>query len=150
MRVPSTKDFPDHHDAELILKVYDLRRDEVLRDARRVITRDFWPTCAADVAAILNWEHPHYEAFGEVVSYWEMVYGLGRHGIVNADYLAESTSGEALILLAKLHPFLDQIRTDSAGPRFLRNTEWIAAETEAGREMYGRVQSRVAKLRSQR
>ncbi len=149
MRVPSPKDFPDHHDAELVLKVYELRREEVLRDARRVISRDFWPKAASDVTAILNNEHPHNESFRQVVDYWEMVYGLARHGIVHADYLADSSGGEALILLAKLHPYLDEIRT-STGPRFLRNTEWVATETEAGRDMFGRHQARVEELRRQR
>jgi len=149
MRTPSIKDFPDHHDAELVLKVYDLRREEVLRDARRVMARDFWPKAASDVVAILNWDHPHNEAFRQFVGYWEMVYGLARHGIVHAEYLAESSGGEALILLAKLHPFLDDIRT-STGPRFLQNTEWIATETETGREFFDRIRARVDAMRSQR
>jgi hypothetical protein len=38
-----SKTAPDHHDAELVLKVYDLRREPVMRESRDAINRDFWP-----------------------------------------------------------------------------------------------------------
>ena len=34
---------PDHHDAELLIQVYDLRRESVMRESRQAILRDFWP-----------------------------------------------------------------------------------------------------------
>ena len=149
MRVPLAKDFPDHHDADLVLRVYDLRREATLRDARRVMTRDYWPATIDDLRNIAQWEHPHNEAFRQFVGYWELVYGLGRHGIVQPEYLVESSGGEAFILLAKLEPFLAQFR-ETMSPHFLRNTEWAATETEAGREIYGRLRERVHQLRPSR
>jgi hypothetical protein len=149
MRVPLVKDFVDHHDAELVLKTYELRRDPVLREARQFITSEWWPKSLDDVKALGTFDHPRNAAFRQVAGYWELVYGLGRHGIVNAEYLADASGGEGIILLAKVHPFLAGYR-EIASPRFLRNTEWIATETETGRELFARTQARVEQLRRTR
>ncbi|MBM4187319.1 MAG: hypothetical protein FJ206_08415 [Gemmatimonadetes bacterium] len=150
MTTPRLKDFPDHHDAELVLKAYELRRDSVLRDARKVITMDWWPKSLDDLKSIASWEHPQNAAFRQVTSYWELIYGMARHGIVHAEYMADSAGGEAFIVLAKLHPWLAQFRSETAGPRFLRNAEWMATETATGRELFSRLQARVEQLRAGR
>ncbi|MGE0556032.1 MAG: hypothetical protein AB7R55_21600 [Gemmatimonadales bacterium] len=149
MKVTAPKDFPDHHDAELVLRLYELRRESVLRASRETITREFWPRSVEEVQAVIAWDHPMNTAFRQVVGYWELAYGLGRHGIVHAEYLAEASGGEALILYAKLAPFLAELR-ESAGARFLRNIEWIATETETGRELVARMTPRVEAMRDQR
>ena len=48
------KPTPDHHDAELVLRVYDLRREPVMREARSAINGQFWPKSYDDVAAVLR------------------------------------------------------------------------------------------------
>ena len=149
MRVPMQKDFPDHHDADLILRAYELRREPVLRDARRLISFDFWPTSTEDLLAVAEWDHPQNEAFRQVSSYWELVYGMARHGIVQAEYMAESSGGEAMILLAKVQPFLAEFRKQRA-PNYLANTEWIATETEFGRGLFARLKERVDAIRATR
>jgi hypothetical protein len=149
MRVPLTKDFPDHHDAELVLKTYELRRDPVLRESRKFITSDWWPKSLADVKAIGSFDHTQNAAFRQVAAYWELVYGLAKHGIVHAEYLADASGGEGFIFLAKVHPFLADYR-QAGSPRFLRNTEWIATETETGREAFARLKDRVEQIRATR
>src|SRR5438552_2616505 len=37
------KDAPDHYDAELLLRLYDLRREPLLHESRRFLTAEFWP-----------------------------------------------------------------------------------------------------------
>ncbi len=143
------KEYPDHHDAELVLRAYDLRREPVLREARKAIVMNWWPKSLDDVKAIVAWTHPQNELFRQVTSYWELVYGMARHGIVHSEYMADSAGGEGLIILAKVWPWLADIRAGS-GPRFLRNTEWIATETEAGRELFARLKDRVDQMRSAR
>ncbi|HEY8233998.1 MAG TPA: hypothetical protein VIJ10_15145, partial [Vicinamibacteria bacterium] len=68
------KPTPDHHDAELLIKVYDLRRESVMRESRRAVMRDFWPTQWEDVQALLRADHPLNAAYRQVGTYWEMVY----------------------------------------------------------------------------
>lgn len=143
------KAFPDHHDAELVLRAYELRREPVLREARQTINKDWWPKSLDDLKGIADWGHPHNSAFRQVISYWELVYGMARNGIVQPEYLAETCGVEALIILAKVDPWLEEFRT-LATPRFLRNTEWIAKETAFGREAFPRMKDRIEQMRQTR
>ncbi|HTS89747.1 MAG TPA: hypothetical protein VMG41_14740 [Gemmatimonadales bacterium] len=137
------KENPDHLDADLILKLYDLRREEVMRESRNAINRDFWPRTADEALAVLRSDHPLNRAWRQTTTYWEMVYGMGRHGIIHADFLAEN-NGEGLLLFARVEPYLADIRKASS-PRAFRNTEWIATESEVGRTLLESFRARVAK-----
>ncbi len=136
------KDFPDHHDAELVLKLYDLRREALLRESRQYILREFWPKSYDEVLAFLKWDHPHNSAYRQVSSYWEMAYGMAKHGIVHADYLVETCGGEGMFLLAKVHPWLAQLRQDSS-PRAFQHTEWVTTNCETGKALFAFVLARV-------
>jgi hypothetical protein len=96
------KDAPDHHDAELVLRLYELRREATMREARRFINSEFWPANAEQLLEITKQDHPQSAAWRQVASYWEMAYGMAKHGIVNPDYRGERDEG--LYLLAKVHP----------------------------------------------
>lgn len=138
------KDRPDHHDAEIVIKLYDLRRETVMRESRSAINSTFWPRTFADVQAVGKADHPLNAAFRQVVGYWEMVYGIARHGIVNPDFLVEN-SGEGLFLLARVEPFLEEYHR-SVNPRHFSNAQWIARESETGRQMIEYFRGRVAKV----
>jgi hypothetical protein len=134
------KDLPDHHDAELILKAYELRREPVMREARQALTTNYWPLTVEEAVAPTGRDHPLNAAWRQVTGYWEMIYGMGRHGIVHADYLVEN-SGEGLFLYVRIEPFVKEIRAASS-PRAFLNTEWAAQETEAGRQSMASLRSR--------
>lgn len=142
-RGPMIKDAPDHHDADLVLRLYDLRREASLREARRFITSEFWPASADELVAITRQDHPGHTAMRQVAGYYEMAYGLARHGIVNPDYLAEYT-GEGLFVLAKVQPWLAELRAASF-PTAFRNAEWLATHCDTGREIFDLFRQRVAK-----
>jgi hypothetical protein len=134
---------PDHHDAELVLKVYDLRRDEVMRASRHAINREFWPRTFEDVLTVLKPEHPLNAAFRQVASYWEMVYGFARHGVVHPEFWMEN-NGEGMFLYAKTAAFVERLRQDWQ-PVAFRNAEWAAKETAAGRRSFETFTGRVKK-----
>lgn len=135
------KDFPDHHDAEIVLRLYDMRREPVMRESRHAINRTFWPTSAADVLAVTKLDHPLNAAYRQVTTYWEMAYGMVRHGVLHADFMLDS-SGEGLFVYARVAPFLEEVR--KAGfPRVFRNAEWVATETETGRQLMALFAARV-------
>jgi hypothetical protein len=142
------KTTPDHHDAELLIKVYDLRREAVMREARRAILRDFWPKTWDDVQALLKPEHPLNAPYRQTATYWEMVYSMVRHGIVHAGFWLEN-NGEGLFLLAKVEPFLPQIRAAGQATAF-RNAEWVARECPDGQPVYERIKARVAQMAAAR
>jgi hypothetical protein len=126
-------DAPDHHDADLILKLYDLRREKVMRESRNALNTGYWPRNAEEALAITAAADPRNTAYRQVSGYWEMVYGIARHGIVPADFLVEN-NGEGLFLFARVEPYVEKIR-DAGFPRAFRNAEWVVANSETGKTM---------------
>jgi hypothetical protein len=137
---------PDHHDATLMLQVYELRREPVMRDSRTAINNQFWPRTYDDVLAVAKPDHPLNSAYRQTSTYWEMVYGIAKHGIVNPDYWIEGNA-EGLFLYARVAPFIEQIRRDSS-PRSYLNAEWMA-HTEGGRKVFETFRDRVQKVLAQ-
>lgn len=138
-----SKDAPDHHDAELVIKLYDLRRESVMRASRSTIMQWF-PKTWEDIVAVTQPTHPGNVAWRQVSSYWEMVYGMARHGIVNADYFVENNA-EGLFLFAKISPFLERYRKELSPTAFL-SAEWITKESKRGAELFELIQARVRKM----
>lgn len=138
------KGTPDYHDADLVLRVYEMRREAVMRASRDAFNGKFWPASYDDVKAVATAGHELNAAYRQLGTYWEMVYGLVRHGIVHTDYFLE-TNGEGMFLWAKLEPYISQLRTDY-NPNLLVNTEWVAKETERGRALAALFKARVEKV----
>jgi hypothetical protein len=134
---------PDHHDAELAFKAYDLRRESLMRESRNAINQKFWPKSYDEVAAVLKADHPLNAPWRQVGTYWEMVYGVVKHGIVNPDFFMES-SGEGLFFFARVALYLEQIRRDSS-PTAFQNAEWVSKETAVGRRLFAMFRERVEK-----
>jgi hypothetical protein len=138
------KENPDHLDADLLLKIYDLRRESVMRESRAAINRDYWPRSADEAVDVQRADHPLNRAYRQTTGYWEMVYSMARHGVIHAEFLVEN-NGEGLFLFARVEPYLAQIR-EASSPRAFRNTEWVARQTETGRTMMEGFRARVAKM----
>lgn len=140
------KDAPDHHDAELVIKLYELRREGLMREARNAINGDLWPTKAEELLAFTKSDHPQNAAWRQVTTYWEMVYGMVVHGVLHGDFMLES-SGEGMFLFARVKPFLADLRA-AGSPRAFHNTEWVANHSPFAKEVYARyekgVQARLA------
>ena len=127
------KEAPDHHDAELILKLYDLRRESVMRESRTTINAKYWPRNADEALAVTATDHPLNTAYRQTSGYWEMVYGIARHGIVPADFLVENNA-EGLFLFARAEPYVERLR-QAGFVRAFRNAEWVATNSEVGRSL---------------
>ena len=137
------KDYPDHHDAELVLKLYELRREPVLRESRKIMNQWF-PKTFDDVTAITKSEHPHNAAFRQVAGYWDMAFGMARHGVIHPDFLAEN-SAEGLWFYARLERFVEEFRKMSS-PRAFKNAEWTVKNTEMGKDLMPYYRTRIEKL----
>jgi len=134
---------PDHRDADLVLKLYELRRENVMRASRASIVQ-WLPRSFEDVVAITQPSHTHNVAWRQVSSYWEMAYGFARHGIVHADLLAEN-GVEGLILYAKLEPHLPRLRKE-VSPTILQNAEWLVRKSPVAKKRMELVRRRVATM----
>jgi hypothetical protein len=140
---PMSKTAPDHHDAELVLKIYDLRREPVMRESRDAINGDFWPRDEKEAVAILAPDHPLNRAYRQTSTYWEMVYGMARHGVVNTEFLLES-NGEGLLLFSRIEPYLGKLR-EVGNPRAFKNAEWIASSCDLAKTIMTTFRARIAK-----
>lgn len=126
-------------DAELILRLYELRREAVMRQARDDVFVKFKPASFEDVAAVQKRDHPLNTAYRMVSSYWEMAAGLAKHGALNLELFAENC-GEGLALYAKMLPHVERLRKDYA-PNAYQNIEWVvtkSAEAKSRLELFQR------------
>jgi hypothetical protein len=138
-----TKEHPDHHDAELVLRLYDLRREPTMRESRSAVHAKYWPKNADEAVAVLESGHPINAAFRQVVTYWEMVYGMAKWGIIHADFMIESSS-EGLLVFAKAEPHLDRIR--QSHPTYFTNTEWVVEHSAVALNALERYRARVKRV----
>ena len=77
-----SRELPDYQDADLILRLYDLRREAVMRQSRDRLFREFHPKSWEDAAAVIQKpDHPLNVCFRQVSSYWEMAAGFVKHGL---------------------------------------------------------------------
>jgi hypothetical protein len=121
-------------DAEIVLGLYQLRTEAVMREARAWMTGEFWPTTADDFFAVsTNSAHPHNAHFRQVISYWEMAAAMVLHGAVSAELFVDC-NGEGFFLLAKFAPILDEIR--ARNPGFLVKTSELINRFSAASQRY--------------
>jgi hypothetical protein len=107
-------------DAEIILKLYELRREEVMRKARAWVIGEFWPATADEYFAMaMNSADPHNAYVRQVITYWEMAAAMVLHGAVSAELFVDCNA-EGFLLLAKFAPILEGIR--ERNPMFMART----------------------------
>lgn len=123
----------DSADANLAIQVYELRREAVMRQSRDTLNGKFLPKSFEEVLAVTKPDHPMNAAWRQVSTYWEMVYGMVKHGIVHPEYFMES-NGEGLLTFVKVEPHLERMRKELSPLAFL-NAEWAATNTDRGRKL---------------
>lgn len=116
-------------DANLILRLYELRREEKLREARTWFMSQFFPQTIDDFKALVAPGHPRNACFRMVISYWDMAASFAVRGPLDAALLLES-AGELLLTWAKLEPFIVEFREWAQLPEFLRNLEEIVKQVD--------------------
>jgi hypothetical protein len=121
-------------DAEIILKLYELRTEAEMRKARAWITGEFWPATAEDFFAVAsNPADPHNAWLRQVLTYWEMAAAMVLHGAVSAELFVDCNA-EGFFLLAKLSHILDGIREKN--PHFMSKTSELVNRFSAAAQRY--------------
>ena len=124
-----------HNDADIILKLYDLRREEVLRKARHWMVFEFNPKTPEDFLAVLQVAGSQENAyFRQVISYWEMAASLVIHGAVKSDLYLDS-NGEGILIFAKLYAFRETY-TSVTGFPFMRQTAQMIEKYSMARDRF--------------
>jgi hypothetical protein len=132
------------HEAELILKLYELRREETMRKARDWYFREFWPASLDDFNKVMFSEHSGHLRM--VMSYWDMAAALVNHGAINIE-LFNDANGEHLSVFSKIEPLLTELRS-TYGPVFLKNLEKLVDQTPDGRQRTAEMRERFKGIRA--
>lgn len=98
----------EYESADLIIKLYELRREETLRAAREWYRKDFHPVNAEDVLNTLRGQYSNY--FRMVTSSWEMAASFVNHGAIDWQMFMDANPGEPVNVFVKLYPFLAELR----------------------------------------
>ena len=132
-------------DAELILKLYDLRREAEMRKARHWWTTTFWPQTVEDVTKISsNMGSQENNWFRQVSGYWSMAASFVEHGALDRDlFLTPAFSGEMFLIFAKVKPFLKELR-EKVSPTMFVTIEELVNSTEKSRATLQRMETTVA------
>ncbi len=117
-------------EAGLILKLYELRREETMRTARNWFFAEFNPESIAEFTAAIMGEHSGHLRM--VVTYWDMAAVLVNRGAIGLDLFTEA-NGEHIVAFAKIEQLLPQIRA-AFGPGFAVNLEKLIDATPDGRK----------------
>ncbi len=120
------REHPDHHDAELLLRLYDLRREERLRQAREWFAREFRAESEEELARKCPPGSEKNAYFRMVISYWEMVASIVNNGLIKQDFFFENT-GEFFGVWEKVKPTVEATRQNFKNPHLWKNLETLAA-----------------------
>lgn len=140
------------HDAQLILKLYDLRREAVLRKARDFMTTQFWPQTYEEFKAVVFAFGTEQNAwFRQTWTYWDMACALVLSGVINEDLFLK-TNGEPYFLYAKYKPFIEPLRKELNSPEFMSHIEGLVTKSPEARErvkkLEARIQARAAQMQA--
>ena len=131
-----------YKDADLILKLYDLRREKTMRDARnRFFT--FNPKVKEDFIDVLTSDKSGL--YRMVVSYWDMACSLVNNGAIDPQMFNDA-NGEHLFVYAKIEPFLPALHEEMGNPDFLAHLEKVVKECPDYETKLATIRERMQKL----
>jgi hypothetical protein len=111
-------------DAIAILKLYELRREEKMRQARAWFFSDFSPKSAMDIIKLYRAGEPASANFRTVATYWDMAASLVLNGAIDEKTFLDA-NGEHIFVYAKIQPFLAEIRQIFNEPEYLIHLETL-------------------------
>jgi hypothetical protein len=143
---------PTAADAQLILQLYDLRREAEMRKARNWWAADFFPENADEfvkVARAMGTQENNW--LRQVSGYWGLAASFVLQGVLNEElFLQPGFSGEMFLIYAKLQPFIKELREKTGDPHVFLNVEKVITHTKWGRDRLQFMLKRVEMMRQRR
>ncbi len=140
---------PTIADAQLIVQLYDLRREAEMRKARNWWAGEFFPQSADDflnISRAMGTQENNW--LRQVGGYWGMVTSFVNQGVLNEQlFLAPGFSGELFLIYAKIHPFIKELRQKLNDPNAFKEIETAVTRTKWGRDRLQFMVARVEALR---
>ncbi len=131
-----------YKDADLILKLYDLRREKTMRDARSWFFT-FNPKGKEDFLDVLTSDKSGLDRL--VISYWDMACSLVNNGAIDPQMFNDA-NGEHLFVYAKLEPFIPALREQMGNPDYLAHLEKTVKECPDYEAKLATIRDRMQKL----
>ncbi len=119
--------------AELILRLYELRREAVMREARSFVGAAFMPRSAEEMVAMVSKGGKETGYVLQVFGYWDMVCAFVLHGMLS-ESLVYDTCQEMYFQYPKIQPYLKEFRARMNLPEWMRNIEKVIEGSAKGRK----------------
>lgn len=143
---------PTVADAQLILQLYDLRREAEMRKARAWWAGEFFPENPDDfmkVAGAMGTQENSW--LRQVSGYWGIVASFVNAGVLNEQlFLQPGFSGELFLIYSKIHPFVKDLRKKLNDPNAFLEVEKAVTRTKWGKNRLKFMMTRVAAMRERR
>jgi hypothetical protein len=136
---------PNYQDADLVLRLFDLRREAKLREARSWLG-GFYPDTPEEFAKAYGAPDAYLRM---VAGYWDIATALVNQGVVHRGLFVEA-GGEAFFLWAKVGEHVPRFREMAGNPLFLANVERFVRETPGGAERVAGMREYQKKVRAER
>jgi len=114
-----------------IIKLYELRREPVMREARTWFD-GFYAESFQDIIELFKTPDERY--FRMVLTYWDMAAAFVNHGAID-EQLFHEINGEHVAVYAKVEPFIEDLRAMLQNPTGLANLEKLALQAPNAKEM---------------
>jgi len=128
-----------YESATLIIRLYELRREPTMREARAWFAREFHPSSVDDIFQILS--SPHSGHFRMVTSYWDMASSFVLNGAID-EKMFKDANGEHIFIFAKIEQLVAEYRVKSGNPNYLKSLETIVLQKPGAREQMASIRER--------
>jgi hypothetical protein len=132
-----------YESATLLLRLYELRREETMREARTWYARHFNPSSVDDVIQAL--QGPNSAHFRMVTSYWDMAASFVNHGAID-EAMFNDANGEHILIFAKIEPFVEAYRARTGLPHYLGHLEKLLMKMPGMKERLAATRERFRAL----
>jgi len=128
-----------YESATLIIRLYELRREPTMREARNWYARSFHPSSIDDLMQTVA--GPNSAHFRMVTSYWDMAASFVLNGAIDDQMFADA-NGEHVIVFAKLEPMIADYRQKMGNPAYLKNLETLVMKMPDAKERLATLRER--------
>ena len=135
-------------DAQVVMHLYELRREAEMRKARNWFAMEFNPTTADEAMKVItDMGSDANRYFRMVTSFWEMAATMALHGAVNEELFLD-TQDEIFFIMAKLQPILAGVREKMRNPHAMAKCETLINKSEASKQKLQAFVQRMERLRA--
>ena len=120
---------PTHQQAELQVKLFDLRREARLRQARDWFNQHYFANTMEEAMRVAPMGSEAGSSLMMVVGYWDQVCAYLNHGLLHEELFFE-TNGEFFFVWERMQPTIEEGRKMFTNPLFLAHLEKAAKRYE--------------------